>query len=117
MPRTSLTKTPAIGPYPASVPADSLDVAFTAADVANKNQFAPGGDDLVLMWNSGASPYTVTITSAPDAFNRSSDITTYSLAAGDIAAFRVKTMGWVQSDGKVYLEGSNAAVKFAVIAL
>jgi hypothetical protein len=117
MARTTLNKTTLVGPYPASVPADSLDFNFQAADVANKNQFSPSGDDEIIMWNSGASPYTVTITSAPDPMNRTGDIATYSLAAGDIAGFRIKNMGWVQSDGKVYLEASNAAVKFAIVAL
>lgn len=118
MARTTLTKTTVVGPYPASVPADSLDLNLQAADVGNMNQFAPSGDDLLIVQNSHASnPYTFTLTSAPDAFNRSSDITTYSLAAGEIAMFRVKSLGWVQSDGKVYLAGSNAAIKFAVVAL
>ncbi len=119
MTRATLTKTSAVGPYPASLPvaADSLDLNFQAADASNLNQFAPAGDDLIIFNNTGASPYTVTITSAPDQYGRTGDITTYSLAAGDIAAFRVKSQGWVQTDGKVYLQASNAAVKFAVVAL
>jgi hypothetical protein len=118
MARTSLTKSTLLGPYPSLQPAaDALDLTFDAADVANKNQFAASGDDLILAWNSGASPYTITLSSAVDDKNRPGDITAFSLAAGDIAAFRVKTQGWTQSDGKVYLEASNAAIKFAVIAL
>lgn len=118
MPRTTLTKTTVLGPYPVLQPAaDALDLTFAAADVVNKNQFAPSSDDLIIAWNSGASPYTITITSAMDDKNRTGDITAYSLAAGDIAAFRVKTSGWNQADGKVYLEASNASVKFAVIPL
>jgi hypothetical protein len=101
------------------VVADSLDLNLQAADVANKNQFTPSGDDLVIVQNSHASTaYTFTLTSAPDPFNRTGDITTYSLAAGEVAVFRIKTLGWAQvADGKVYLEGSNAAVKFAVVPL
>lgn len=118
MARTALTKTTIVGPYPVSVPADSLDLNLQAADVSNMNQFSPSGDDLLIVQNSHASTaYTFTLTSAPDAFNRSSDITTYSLAAGEIAMFRIKTLGWVQTDGKVYLAASNAAIKFAVVAL
>lgn len=118
MARTTITKTTVVGPYPTLQPAaDSLDVAFTAADTGNKNQFAPTGDDVLLAWNSGASPYTITITSVADERNRTGDITTYSLAAGDICAFRIKVQGWRQSDGMVYFEGSNTAVKFAVLSL
>jgi len=118
MPRTTLTKTALQGPYPTlPVTADALDVTFAAADVSNKNQFAPTGDDVIIAWNSGASPYTITITSFADDKNRTGDVSTYSLAAGDIASFRIKTPGWKQTDGYVYLEASNAAVKFAVLSL
>jgi hypothetical protein len=119
MPRTDLSKTTAKGSYPVLQPAaDSLDIVWTAADVANKNQFSPSGNDLILAWNSGASPYTVTVTSVVDPQNRTGDITSYSLAAADIAVIGpLKTLGWVQTDGKVYLEASNASVKFAVITL
>jgi hypothetical protein len=118
MARTNLTKSTLAGPLPATLPvaANGLDLTFTAADVANKNQFAGAGDDLLLAWNSGVSAYTTTFTSV--AINgRTGDVTTYSIDAGEIAAFRFKDIGWKQSDGKIYVEASNAAVKFAVIAL
>lgn len=119
MARANLTKTAMVGPYPTLQPAAlSLDLNFQACDASNKNQFTPSADDLILVWNTHATnPYTFTVTSAPDALNRTGDITTYAVAAGVISAFRVKTLGWVQSDGKVYLEGSNASVKFAVVSL
>jgi len=34
-----------------------------------------------------------------------------------ISAFRIKKTGWLQSDGSIYLSGSNASVKFCVIPL
>lgn len=118
MARVTVTKTAAQGPYVAlPVVADSLDVALLAADVANKNQFAPTGDDLLLVQNSGASPYTFTITSVADALKRTGDVGPYTIAAGEIAAYRIKVDGWKQSDGFVYVEANNAAVKFAVISL
>ncbi|PKN91107.1 MAG: hypothetical protein CVU44_21050 [Chloroflexi bacterium HGW-Chloroflexi-6] len=119
MPRTNLPKTTAKGAYPTlPIAANSLDIVFTAADVANKNEFVPTGNDLVLAWNSGASVYTATATSAPDPQNRTGDIGAYSIDAGEIAHMGpVRTLGWVQPDGKVYLEANNAAIKFAVIAL
>lgn len=119
MARQTLTKGTPVGPYPTlPVTADSLDIAFTAADATNKEQFAPSGDDLIIAWNSGASPYTITITSVADPVTkRTGDITTYSLAAGDHAAFRIKKQGWMQSDGMVYIEASNAAVKWSVLQL
>lgn len=118
MPRVTVTKTAVQGPYVAlPVVADSLDVALLAADVANKNQFAPTGDDILIVQNSGASPYTFTISSVADALKRTGDVGPYTIAAGEIAAYRIKIDGWKQSDGNVYIEASNAAVKFAVISL
>lgn len=118
MARTSITKSTLQGPYPTlPVTANLLDVTFEAADVANKNQFAGAGDDILLAWNTGVSAYTVTFTSVADDKKRTGDVTTYSIGAGEIAAFRFKDAGWKQSDGKIYAEAENAAVKFAVVAL
>jgi hypothetical protein len=119
MARATLTKTTLLGPYPALQPtANSLDLTLAAANVSDKNQFKASGDDLLIVQNSDAgSAYTFTLTSTTDDKNRTGDITAYSLAAGEIAVFRVKNEGWRQSDGYIYLEGSNAAIKFAVIAL
>jgi hypothetical protein len=105
--RTTLTKTTLVGPYFASIAINALDLVLTAADVDNKNQFAPSGDDLVIFQNSGAGAHTVTITSAVDPQNRTSDVTAFSIGAGET----------VQVDGKVYLEANHAEVKFAVLAL
>jgi hypothetical protein len=119
MARTTLTRTTPLGPYPSLQPAaDALDSVWTAADVANKNQFLLDGPVLLQFWNSGASPYTVTLTSAADPQNRTGDITTYSLAAGDIAGLKIdQVAGWKQSDGYMYLEASNASVKFNIMRL
>lgn len=117
--RQVLTKTTLVGPYPSLQPAaNSLDVTFTAADAVNKDRFLATGHDLLLAWNTdGADPYTFTLTSVSDDKNRTGDIETYSLAAGEIGAFRLKNPGWRQTDGYVHLEASNAAIKFAVIPL
>lgn len=118
MPRTALTPIYVVGPYPAggTVAALALDLAFTAADVANGNQWASAGDEILLVWNTDVSQHHFTLTSAPDARGRSDDITNYAVAAGVISAFKVSAMdGWRQSDGNVYVSGDNAAVKFAVL--
>lgn len=119
MARQTLTKVNPVGPFPTLQPAaDSLDVLFTAADATNKEQFAPSGNDLVIAWNSGASPYTISFTSVADPITkRTGDVTSYSLAAGDHAAFRFAKQGWMQSDGNVYIEASNAAVKWCVVQI
>lgn len=118
MARQTLNKQIPLGPYPIlPVAADALDLTQTVADVVNKEQFVPSGDDLVIAHNTGAAPYTITFTSMADDKNRTGDISAYSLGAGEHAIFRFKKPGWMQSDGRVYLEASNAAVKWSVIQL
>lgn len=117
MARTSLTKTTPLGGFP-SLPltATTADIVFTAADVANKNQFKLEAGDIVIANNSGASPYTVTLTSVNDERNRTGDVAAYSLAAGVISVFGpFELKGWKQTDGNFYLEASNASVKFAIL--
>jgi hypothetical protein len=117
MPRTNLTPKAAVGSY-GDYAAGAADLAMTAADVANMNQFSASGKDLVIAHNTGGSAYSVTITSAPDPFGRLTHIATYSLGAGAYAVFGPFALaGWVQADGKIYLQASNAAVKFGVVAL
>lgn len=114
MARTTLTRSTAPGSYGAAGAA----VTFTAADVANKNQFTATGRELVIARNSGASAYTITITSAPDPYGRTGHITAESIAAGETKVFGpFKRSGWQQTDGFFYLEASNAAVLFGIVVL
>lgn len=118
MARATLTAKAVVGGY-GSYTANAADFVWTAANVSDGNQVAATNNDLVLVYNSdGANPYTVTIGSVADPFNRTGDITTYSLAALEYGVFGpFPNLGWKQSDGYLYLNGSNAAIKFAIIAL
>jgi hypothetical protein len=118
MARTTLTALAALGSF-GSYAANAADLAMTAADTSNYNQVVATGNDLIIAHNTGASPYTITITSvALPGYNRTGDITTYSLGAGEYAAFGpFKGVGWKQSDGYLYFQASNASVKFGVVAL
>lgn len=118
MARQTLTKQTPKGPYPAlPVSANSLDMTFTAADATNKEQFVPGNDTLVVVKNEGVVARTVTFTSKADEKNRTGDVTAYSLGAGELAMFRFKKAGWMQSDGNIYMEAEHADIKYAVIQL
>ena len=99
--------------------AGSLALTFTAADVANMNQATFTGKEVILANNTGLSPYTVTVTSVADPqLGRTQDIATYSIPAGAIAWIGpLPTTGWQQTNGKIYFQGSNAAVTFAVVKL
>lgn len=117
--RTTLTPLSVAGPYPVlPVVADSLDFAFAAADNTNGNDFIITGKELLLVQNSDSSAHTFTATSVPDQLNRTGDITTYSMAAGEFAAFSFSNIaGWKQADGKVWLAANSNLIKFAVLRL
>lgn len=99
--------------------AGAADITMKAAISADKEQASHNGKVLIIAHNTdGANPYTVTFSSVVDDLGRTGDITAYSLAAGDYCVFGpFSTEGWRQSDGKLYFEASNAAIKFAVVAL
>jgi hypothetical protein len=118
MARQTLSKQTPKGPYPTlPVSANALDISWTAADATNKEQFVPGNDTLVLVKNDAVAAKTVTFTSKADDKNRTGDVSAYSLGAGEIAMFRFKKAGWMQSDGKIYMEAESSDIKYAVIQL
>lgn len=101
-----------------SIAADAADLALTACDATNFEQYASTGRELVFVYNSGAGARTITFTSAPDELGRTGDITTYSLAAGEYAVFGpFPVRGWRQSNGYMYLQGSHAEVKVGVVTI
>jgi hypothetical protein len=119
MPETALPIITAKDPF-AVIAADGIDFVFTACDVANGNDFVSTGRELILVQNSGAAPYTVTVTSVLDEKNRTGDVGPYTLAAGEFACITAGLTllrGWRQSTSKIKISASNIAVKFAIIKL
>lgn len=104
------------GPNPGTVIAGDLTVAPAAADVANGNNYVPATNDVLHAINTHASsPFTITLTSAPDERGRTGDIATYNLVAGDVITFNYGDLiGWLQSDGTIWINAANAAIKFWV---
>jgi hypothetical protein len=119
MPRTVLTPQVVKGPYPGTVAADALDITWAAGDDVNGNEFAFTGRELILVRNDDAAAQTVTfLSSATPQFNRTADITAYSLAAGEYAAFWAGALpGWVQSGSKFNIDLSDPDLKFAILRL
>ena len=110
--------TTALGPYGDYSTANAADLTMAAADVGNGNQFASSGRDLLVAYNSGGSPYYVTVSSVADPYGRTGDITQYDVGAGEYAVFGpFKRPGWIQTDGYVYVDAENAAVYLGVVAL
>lgn len=121
MARTNIAKITLLGAYPTlPVGANAADVAFAATTggsgaSGNQTPFSNAETLLVLAQNSdGVNPYTILITSAADRFNRTGDLGPYTMQAGEFAAFLIKRDGFRQSDGNLYFESNNAAIKVAI---
>ena len=121
MSRTNIATQTPVGPYPAGgvVSALGLDIAWTAADVSNHNEFLFSGKEILLVKNTDSASHNLTLTSAPDEHGRSADITTYAVGAGLTSAFSFRggSAGWLESDGHVYLQGDNAMLFFAILSV
>jgi len=120
MARVLVTPQTTPGAYPALQPgAGSLTITFQACDPSLLN-YAPlvNGKTYLLAQNTDSGAHTVTITSVADApFNRTGDITAYSVAAGVVAQFGpFATAGW-SNGGQLWFAGNDATIKFAVITL
>jgi hypothetical protein len=116
MSRTTLTVQQLVNITAGTPAANSLDVTFAAADSSNGNDFVCSDKDLLLVLNSdGTNPYTFTVASVIDSYGRLGDITTYSLSAGEYGAIELPANLFRQSTGKININGSNAAVKFAIL--
>jgi hypothetical protein len=105
----------------AAITAGSADVTWTAGST-DGDTIACNGRDILLVYNSSADTvYTCTVTSVANAKGRTGDIASYSLAAGDFAAFGVGltlSPGWRNSStGLIALDVENAAVKWMVLRL
>lgn len=88
-----------------------------ASDAVNFNKYVATGQEILIVQNSDAAPHTFTVTSVADRLGRTQDIAAYSVAANSIAAIQMSEMqGWKQADGNVYLQSSDATLKFGVIA-
>lgn len=103
---------------PTGAGANSLDTNFTAPTVAADGiDFVSQGNEIILVLNThAATPYTFSIISEADALGRTGDLTTYSLAALECAAFQLPRLGWADATtGKILITMENIAVKVLVL--
>lgn len=120
MAATVITVQQLLSPFPVTpLTANSADITFTALTVTEGDTFVCTGREVILISN-GTGTNTLTISSADDAFGRSEDITSYSLADGDFAVFGVgltNAAGYKTSGGLIKMTPSSAEVKAAVVRL
>src|SRR5271167_2460149 len=126
MPPTLIPTQAVQGPYPTQpVPAASLDLVFTPADIANGNYFVADpftllpqgvvGGDVLLVWNNSVAPLQFSIQSQPDDAGRQADgsVSPYTIAANTISAFKFSQFtGWQDANGHVYITSPSASVLF-----
>lgn len=118
MARQSHTALTALGTKASSYTAGAADLTMTAADVANYEQTAFTGAELIIAFNGNGGAQTVTVESIADANGRTGDITTYSIGAGEYAVFGPFDLdGWRQSGGKLYFKASSADVDLGVVRI
>ena len=107
------------GAYPAlPISANSRDLSMQAGDSSLGN-YTPivEGKTLVIFQNTDSGAHTVGFTSAADTYNRTGDITGYSLGAGELCLFGpFKALGW-SDGGNLDFNVSDNTVKVAVITL
>ena len=100
--------------------ANAEDFTWTAsgADYADGFSFTNTGRELLLI-RGGAGVETITISSVVDQFNRTGDITAYSVGIGEYAWFGpFKPSGWNQSGTSLlYAAVTDADVYIAVCRL
>lgn len=120
MARTAIPVNTTLGSYPTlPISAGGADLEFNAnTDPTDRVTPLVDNKTMILAYNSGATPRTITIGSVVDSpFNRTGDINAYSVAAGKIAMFGpFKSAGWASS-GNLNVDVSNAELLTAAITL
>lgn len=113
MARTRLT----VLEVPKTHPGGSVAYTMTAHDTVNENDFLTTGREMLLIESTDAGSQDVVITSAPDSYGRTQDLTV-AVGAGELRAVFFSTRdGWMQSDGAIYLDCTVATIAYAVLRL
>lgn len=109
MPRGNLTPD-VLGKVLGQPAVNSLKKNYTAGDAVNGHQFTWTGKETCSFRNSGAVGRTFTIQTVADSkLGRVQNITTYNVPAGEEHVLPpLPADGFVQTDGKVYIDVSHA---------
>ena len=116
---TALTVQNVLSPW-AAYGAGTADFTFAAGTLTDGDTFVCTGREILLAYNPTAGALTITVTATDDETNRAESITTYSLAAGDFAAFGVgltNAKGWKSATGTIRITVSSASLTVAVLRL
>lgn len=119
MAATRISLTVVAGPYELeSTTAQMTAAAGTAADASNGNVVSLNeGRVLLVLENTDAGAQTVTITSQPDAYGRTADVTAFSMAASAKVYRIFERYGWGDGNGDLNFSASDAGVLVTAIKL
>jgi hypothetical protein len=113
MARTRLTVVQAAKTHPGS----SAIYAWEAHDIVDDNDFLTTGREVLLIKSGDAGQQSVVITSAPDTYGRTGDLTVVIEAGEERAVAFMDRSGWMQPDGAIYLDCPVVTIEYAVIRL
>lgn len=104
----TITANELLGAYGDYSSADVADLTWTNLS-GDDDVFTLHPDDILLIWNPDDSAHSLDITSQPDPkYGRSADISSYSVGAGEIAAFGpFQPHGWADSSGQLTINGTT----------
>jgi hypothetical protein len=107
--------------YPVLQPTANLwDLVFTPAGAACADgaEFPLTGKEIVIVHNGAVAAKTLTVTSYADEFNRTGDVTAYSLGASEYMMLpQFQPQGWANPSGNLHMVASDTAVEFLVLRL
>jgi len=113
MARTSFTVQVAPGAYVA--PTTLAWTAFTGATATGGNQFVLTGAEIILLRNWSTTTASVLLQSVSDPQGRTGNYNA-GLSTGQVKMFGpINTVGWIQTDGKFYLETTSTDIYAAVV--
>jgi hypothetical protein len=114
---TALTVQQLTGPYPTALVLDDLTFAASDGGANDGDQFTFTGNEIIIAYNSGATPRLVTLESVADPQGRVGNVTK-TVAAGAWAIFQASEQtGWLQSNGMFYLNAAHLELQFAIVRL
>ncbi len=120
MPRQAHNVQNLLGPRNDYSGANSARFSFTAADVANKEEFTISRGrrkEILLVQNTDNVAHTLRIDTVPDPFGRKADVV-YNLAPRSLHAFGpFEPVGWVQPGNLLHFEADDSSVRFAVLGV
>ncbi len=111
MAREDVSVTSAPGAY-----SDPVKLSMEDADTSNKNKATITTGEILEIHNTDGSSHNITISSADTRFNRTEDISSFSVDANTRYIWGpIDREGWDQGGGVLHFEADNSKVEFGII--